>query len=425
MVTPADVSYSVASGAVVRGGRYRVISGDIGVAGDSLTDISYNSGGYRLGFPLMLYPPRITFNGGWQAQTISDLADRFQAMLDAFPNIATWVIRIGTNGAGTGTYQTQFGRLFSMLSASGKFGVFHSIPPRGGTAGVDSSFIAENMWLQAQCESAPDKLAYIADSMDLGDANYNVITSYTVGDNIHMNGKGVYAQALRMAPRYSTIFTHTDPRILDGTDKYPSNASSNQYVQNPLMAGTGGTVGSGVTGVAPDNWSASGYGAGTGGIASIVAADAGDAVQVPWFRVGSIVSGGSTHEIDFNATLAHPAIAADNTIVRFDIVIEARLNALDTTVVNGLNIFPNVAGTAAGPGTNINLSGIVGPMTEHMVLRTSLPRTQQPEAGNSGTLFAYSANTLKLTIALSFNAAQATPMGSIDIRCVSFRGQTT
>ena len=432
MATPVADSYS---GTVsLNCGRYVsgliALTGDVVVAGDYLTDTQYNSGGYRMGFPLTLFPPRIVFNAGWQAQTIYDLANRFQAIIDAFPNINTWVIRIGTNGPGATTYQDQFSRLFTMLSASGKKGVFHAIPPKTlGTTGVNSVFVAQNAWLKSTCDASPSSFAFIQDSQDLGDANYNAIASYYTASEaaspIHMNGKGVYAQAKRMAPFYSTIFSPVEARLLDATDKYPSNATSNQYCQNPHMAGTGGSVGSGVTGVAPNNWSLGGYGGGTGGVASIVAADAGDAVQVQWMRVSNIVSGGNTHALNFDTVLQHPAIAADGTIKRFDITAEIRLNGLDPTVLSGLSLFPNVGGTAAGIGSQINLAGISGLITERMVFRTSLPRTQQGSSGNSAVLVAYSANTLKLNISLSFSAAQASIAGSIDIRCVSVRGSTT
>src|SRR4051812_4771861 len=99
-LTPAVVT--AAHGATIYGGTlapgtgFALITGDVGVAGDSLTDLQYDSSGYRLGFPLTMFPPRVIFNAGWQAQTIKDLADRFQAIIDAFPSIVAWVIRIGT-----------------------------------------------------------------------------------------------------------------------------------------------------------------------------------------------------------------------------------------------------------------------------------------------------------------------------------------
>lgn len=400
------------------------LTGDIAYAGDSLIDLGYGICSARLGAALSLCPPRAVFNGGVAGNTIKDLADRFSAMLAAFPSAATWVIRIGTNGPGTSTYQTEFGRLFTMLAAAGKVGVFHAIPPKNTTAGVDSPFIAENAWLKAQCDANPAGLRFIDDSAGIGDANYVVLSGYT-SDGIHMNGKGVYVQAKAMAPRYAAIFAPVDPRILDATDKYVSNAASDQWVQNPLMAGTGGTKGSGITGTVADNWDVAGYGAGTGGVALIVAADAGDPVQVPWLRVANVTSGGSGHELDFTTVLAHPAVAADSTIKRLDIVAEMRFNALNMNPVSGLLMDVYVGGSNVGPSNNIPFDGGIGTITERMVLRASLPRTQQASAGNAATLSAYGANTMRLMLRLGFNAAQATPMGSIDIRCVSVRGQAT
>lgn len=425
-MTPTPAIYTGAGGAIY-GGRFAPSSdwsGDVGVAGDSLTDTQYDSGGYRLGFPLTMFPPRVTFNAGWQAQTIEDLANRFQAVINAFPNIAVWVIRIGTNGPGSNTYQYQFERLFVMLKASGKKAIFHAIPPRATTTGVDSAFIAENAWVKARCESDSGSFQYIEDSQDMGDSHYVVLSGYTI-DGTHMNGKGVRAQALRMAPRFLAILPHTDPRITDGADKYPSNGTSTQYVQNPLMAGTAGTKQGSVTGTVPSNWDISSYGGGTSCAVSIVAADVGDANQTPWMRYSSIVSGGASHALLAVPQLQHPAIAADGTIVRFDVIAEVRFNSIDATPFDGIGLFPNVAGAAAGPGGRINMNGLSTTINDQMVFRTSLPRTQQDNSGNSRPLAAYAANSLGLTIGVNFNAAQATIAGSIDIRCVSFRGQTT
>ena len=404
MPTPADI-ITVASGAVpIYGGRAAPLAGrtgDVVLAGDSLTGLAYASGGYRLGLPLTLYPPRVIYNAGIPNDTIKNLVDRFDADVIA-KGAPTAIVRIGTNGAGAGTYQDQFNALFAKLQAANMFGIFMAIPPKNvGTPGVPSGFVAQNAWIKAACEAAPTRLAFIQDSLALGDADYNVISSYYI-DNIHMNGKGVVAQGDAMAPFMSAIFAPVETRNLSATDSYAQNAASNQYVNNGQMSG-GTTLATG--------WTLSPYGTAPG-TASKVAADAGDPVQTPWQRIEYTGSGGNTHALSLRSTMTHPAI--DASVKRFDIVAEVRFNSLDTTLVNNFALSID-AGSNAIAGCNIPIQGN-GLFTRRVVMRDALSR-------NTGN--AYAANTLRVNLALSFTNTFSGSIGSIDIRCVSVRGSTT
>lgn len=407
--------------------------GDVVVDGDSITDVGWNNAAFRLGFPLTKYPPRIVFNAAVAGQTTQALADKLQGDINKFPNVKVWEIRVGTNGWNIplADHQFQFNRIFSILEANGVVGVLHSIPPRSaGTPGVNSGLIALNAWIKAQCEAKPDRRYYVEDSQDLGDANYNALAPYYFEPEpegrIHPNGKGVVAQAQRMASRLLAIFPHVDPRILDGNDTYAKNAASNQYINNPLMASpvAANFNGGAITGTIPSGYEMSnGNNTGTGCTPAVIAADAGDAVQAPWLRLGDIHAGGANHYMFLQTALTHPAIAADNTIKRFDIVAEVRFNALDTSVLNGITMSLFNGDGVSGFAHTINLTGNPGVLTMPMVLRSSNVRTQEEHGQTSRALRAYPANSLTLRFYFEFSGALAS-VGSVDIRCVSVRAQT-
>lgn len=421
MATAMDVHYQVGSGETAYFGMDAPPvgwTGDVVVAGDSLTALTYQSRPYGWGYGLTRCPPRIIYNAGVANDTIQDLIDRFAADVTS-KGAAIADIRIGTNGPGTGTYQDRFGDLFDLLDAAGMKAIFRAIPPKGlGTPGVDSPLIAENAWLQAQCEAAPDRLRFVEDSNDLGDAHYNVISSYYI-DNIHFNGKGQYTVGDTSAPLLAAIIEQDDPRITDPADIYPANPASDQWCQNPFMAGTGGTKFV-VTGTVPNNWGVSISGGGTTGVCSIEPADVGAADQTPWMRIAITAIGGNAHSVTASSRLSHPAIAADATIKRLDCVAEVRFVGFDPTNVTSLGMFVDAASVDVGSNLTMAMGTGVPTLDETLVIRHSLPRNQSGVA-----LAAYASNTLDINIKLSFSGAAASSIGYLDIRNVSVRGQTT
>lgn len=401
-------NYTAAAGIKIFGGSFAPVTGrtgDVVLAGDSLTSLAYQSGGYRVGIPLTLYPPRVVYNAGVAGDTIQNLINRFGTDVTN-KGASTAIIRIGTNGPGGGTYQDKYTTLFGLLEDADMFGVFHAVPPKSlGTEGITAPFVAQNDWLQAQCEAAPERLAFVVDSDGLGDEFYNAVPSFYItaesGNPIHMNGKGVYTQGVAMAPILADIFAPVEARLLDATDNFSLNPASNQWNSNPHNAGSGSL---------PNGWTASAY-SGAAATTSIVAADGGDAVQVPWLRVTYTASTGGASQHTVRASLTHPEIGTD--ILRFDVVMEVRLNSLDTDILTSLVFGIDTGGSQITGGViPINGNGLV---TQHMVLRDALPRN---------SALTYSANALKAFFTLDFSAAHTGAIGSVDIRCVSVRGET-
>jgi lysophospholipase L1-like esterase len=432
MSAPVSSSYTATTGTVIYGGRVAPvveeepstpavtgrISGSGIVFGDSLTALTYPSGGYRWGLPLTLYPPKVIYNAGIANHTIQDLIDRVQA--DVIAKAPSWVmLRAGTNSLGlsSSAFRAQYRQLLDLLLDAAIFVFVHAIPPKQGVAG--STILAHNAWLAAECAADTDWLLYVADCDALGDSNYNYIPEYFL-DGIHMNGKGQYAQGKAMAPILAAKFAPADPRIKDGSDVFALNSSSNQWSRNPFNTGTGGTLSS-ATGVAPTNWTVSCNGiAGTGAVASIIAADGNDANQTPWLRV-QLTKGATNGGTGISTNLCNPAIAADLTQIKYiDAVVEVRLVDVDTAYVSSLGVgFGGAFGASLPLGLNLVSLGN-GILNERMVLRTSLPRDEA--SSGSQSLSAHAANSLTLGIGVGFEQAFTANAGYIDVRCASVRG---
>ncbi len=221
----------------------------------------------------------------------------------------------------------------------------------------------------AVCAADPTHLTYVDDCalMHTGD----IQDSQYFADGIHFNGLGVYTAGITGAADAtltSLLAQYTaSPLIKTPAPAYPAQP---QWVTNPLMSGTSGTVGTGFTGVMADGWEI----ARTGGVTAVcskVAADADDPNQTPWQRIAPTGAGGSG--IDITTTLAGRTITATDPAT-LEVVIEIRFNALNTFVL--FDFYCEVKHSDAGllsPRAYLNCSG-AGVVTQTAVLRTAIPR---------------------------------------------------
>lgn len=415
MATPLGDSYACPPGSYIAAGRFAGKSGRIVVAGDSLTDMAGSFAGYRWGLPLIGSPLLINYNAGVFSNTVQDLIDRWETTVLAYsPDIV--MIRIGTNSTNVpqATYQSQYDWLINSLLTNNIFGVFHAVPPKIGTLVPR----AMSDYLATKCAEHHGKLLFIDDSVDLGYADYSYNPAYFIGDGVHMSDLGEYSQGKRMADVLRNVFAKLDPLCKDGTDTYASNPASNQYVKNPLFAGSGGTL-SEVTGVAPNFWTVAKSGAGTAITSSLVSADSGDPNQAPWLRLTPTSTGGDGHEISIYTDLGHPAFLADmSDVKRFDLVTECRLNDCDGSVWKNIEQQCTYGANYIGPASGFGMVGC-GTVSERLVLRTSLSRDFKQAA------VAVPANAARYLIRFTFQAASSGNVGSVDLRCASVRGLQT
>lgn len=351
----------------------------------------------------------MVINYGNPNDTLQDMLNRQSTTISGAQAAgAEFVIfRGGTNGAGGGDFLTKYAQIVDAFINAGLFVFCSQIPP---TTSGGSSKITLNDGIEAICAARPLWTRYVEDSNNLGDGSYNALASMFV-DGIHHSPLGAYTSGQDQAPIFGEHFI-TEQRILDGTDTYEQNPASNQWVRNPLMTGTSGTVGGG-TGTAPNNWTVTVNGGGTTLTSAIVAADAEDTVQVPWLRVRLMSAGGNTHTWQIIPALQHPAIAADYTAVRLvDCVIEVRLVDLDTTNIKGITMGANLSGTYIQPTAYMQLDDC-GTVNQTLVMRNAYYRLSPT---------AYSANQLRMQLWIEASAFFASPAGYVDVRCASARG---
>lgn len=421
MAYPVADSYNCASGGVIAAGRTLWRDKSIVVAGDSLTDWnnSYQGGGYQWGLALARSPVLVSFNAGVAGNQISNLTARWVADV-ADKNPACVMTRIGTNNLSSGstTDTTAFSAAYQPIIdwhvENGVKGIIHAVPPEVNTPG--SAIAACNAWLAAQCAAHPTLLYFANDSIALGDGGYTANSAY-MPDGVHMNGLGRRAQGEGMKLLLQSVFGTAECRLLDPTDNTLTDAASNQHVKNPHMSGTSGTVGSGITGTVPTYWNVSRSGAATA-IASIVAADVSDPVQVPWLRVAPQV-GASGEAITIASVLQHPAYGTTpESLTRLDLTADVRFNSLDASKFSMLRSFVQ-DGAYIPSGSHFLHMGYAQTFSESVLVRHGLSRDNVFWAD-----VGHAANTLKVVFELPVSAAGfTTSPGSIDIRCVSVRGK--
>ena len=403
MAFPTPDSYSCQPGGSIVAGRSRRKSGDVVIIGDSLTEWTP---GFPWGMSLAGAPVRFISNAGIASDTIAGVIGRWQAdVLDKSPDVVA--LRIGTNSLhlDAATFQAQYQVLLDSLVANGMFGFVHAIPPRIDSAAV---IVQRNAWIAAQCALFPGKLKFVNDSLELGDEGYNFIAAY-FADGIHMADKGMHAQGVGMEADYENSLTLVSPLIIDGADTFELNPTSTQYVRNPLMAGAGPV---------PTNWSFETSGGGTVATPSIIAADVGDLNQTPWFRITVDAMGGDNHWISFATQLMHPAIAADLTIKRLDMVAEVRMSGLQGAAIKGIGMDCSDGSNRPAPGFTLVVPADEI-LTHSVVMRSAITR------GEDYPVVAHAANAIKYGFGLTGRAAQSGGLGTVDIRCVSVRGSTT
>lgn len=421
----ANDAYSCASGGAIRAGWYSGLAGNLVVAGDSLTDIGFTGGmgGYGWGLALARSGVLVGYNAGVAGNQIANLWSRWSADVAGHAPVAV-MTRIGTNNVdGNSTtniaaFTADYQPILDWHVSNAVPGVIHAIPPESGTSGA--AILARNAWLAAQCAAHPGLLYFADDSIDLGDGAYAYQPQY-YADGTHMGPWGKRKQGERMAPVLQAIFGQRESRLLDPADQYANNAASNQYVANAHMAGSAGTTGSGVTGTVPTGWTVACSG-GASAVASIVAADIGDALAVPWLRITPSAAAGGEY-VRVSQVLTHPAFAGTlASLKRLDLVAEVRFNGLDaskfTELASGVCSFTN-GGLFPSRIHQLHL-GYGQTLNDTVIVRQGLQRDQGGFA-----LQSIPANGLRVQFDLTAAAGGygASP-GSIDIRCVSVRGRT-
>ena len=412
-------SYAIASGEVLSGGRFYA-NQYVALMGDSLTADSYGLtnfyalNGYCGGKMVLVE------NCGVSDHTVEDMLARVNNLYtDALPGMAGIADSVGAEKIGrifvrAGTNNIRGGGVFptsaatSLLNALATYAtrvIILAVPPVASTTG-NSNSITANAWLAAFSAENPAKFKFIDDSLPLRNQDGSQIAAYFV-DDVHLNhiGVGLAGDAAGMAMS-SELSNYPSPLTTDPADVFPAQP---QWMPNPTIAGVGGTKGSGFTGVVANNITVGAYGPGMAGVCSIVAADAGDANQVPWQRV-ELTAGTSGASLQLSGAMIGRAITSIDPD-RLDMIMEIRLNNVDLTKISGFSGFAQ-----ADTG-------------EYFVQEAAI---DLPNAGTSNRSYVFRArrqrsgattpSSCPWYMRVSVRSSFASSVGAVDFRSISIRG---
>lgn len=322
------------------------------------------------------------------------------------------VLRICTNDADgnsiNGTIQGQIDTVLSKALGYADQVWIMALPPIGGTeAAYNANVPAYNAYFQGKVAADPSHLKYLDDTQALySGANANNALMDTKGT--HPLAAGTRLMGVDGAALFSSLLSgagFASPLITDSAHVYPTFP---QWMANPVNAGTSGVASGGLSGTVATGLTISGGGA-FAGTCSVVAADGGDPVTVPWQRV-SITSTTAGSYVSISAAGSGRSITTSDPS-RLEQVVQVRLSGLDLdkwtrlrTWFQGSDLYrlaPDLALRLGGGGTQ----------THTLVLRQAKARP---------TAAAPASSSLYLYLEAGVTASGLT--GSFDFRCLTVEG---
>ncbi len=423
MVTVRDNTYSVGSGRGVYAGLPPYLEPRTGVVGDSLTD-------KRADLNRNLHPffllnglaakgaQKLVVNAGVNGDTVAQMLARINnshtaaspglagagplgiVYLRGFPNNA----RAGDSWA---SIEADVLALIAAILTYCEHLIILSASPIGTP---DSNFAASNalqtaynVQLAAIAAADPTRITFVDDNVNTRDGS-GVAVAAMFSDGVHTLPRGILQQAIDGAAALQSRFDswgYESPLVTDAADVYPT---TQQLVPNHLMAGTGGTAGTGFTGPVATSWTVAGVGGGVTGTCAKATADVGDANQTGWQRVTPTqVTSGSL--IRLSIPLAISTLASTSNAI--EMMFQIRFNSLG----DRFSVFRCYVTTSSGDVVHpldLKVGGVT--LTQTVTARLAYPRS------NSG---AFNTPTLRIDAICSSSFSGA--MGSFDIRNATAR----
>ncbi len=405
------------------------------IIGDSITEHNYGATPfYNQNGMMGAKSLQLIHNAGHSGQSISGLVTQIEldwedvagggAMgLVGMPVCGWGFLRIGTNNArGTagsagvaidGSMQTSYEAIITRLLDFCAYLVILPVPPIGGFGITKNTAVpGYNAFLQGLVAAdTTGRLHWLDDCADLVDGSGNVIDGYfNPGDELHPIAAGQYRMALTAAAGLAALLanqTYTSDLITSAADVYPAQP---QWVDNPTNVGTGGTVGAGLTGSAPNSTTAfCGTGSAAGTVA-IVAAAGGDPNTVPWVRLTpSTVSASGYFGLEYTGS-GRTVTSTDP--LDLEQMVEVRFNGIDPAYVSEAQIEMRVGAYELPKRARLQFGGWGSTISRTMVLRQKIHR--KDSNADNGT------RVCKVQILTSANFTGS--VGSVDFRCFSIRG---
>lgn len=428
MATPVPYSITVPSGTtLVQGGNGGGGSGGAGVipagmtptviqAGDSITAGDFVTP-HRWHLGRKGAPFEVVLNCGFNGQSVVGLRDQLRDNswtlesapgLVGAPNVGLAQLRIGTNNARTNspidnTFKNLFRDIITRLLAKAQYVAVYPLPPVGGVTQAAAPNVATwNAFLATLPSEFPGQVFYIDDVSDLDDVSGNIVPAYyDTPDEVHPGGAGCIQMMQTAAAAHDALFslqTLTSP--LD-----PSAAGN--LLTNSAMAGTSGTLGAGWTGQVVTGGALTSQGSGIAGTASIVAADVGDPLTIPWQRITPSSFGANTFA---QLTMTCSPLAFTSTYpARLEHIFQVRFNNVDGTKFTKVRLFLSAGGQTISGESWVKVNGQAG------VNQTITYRSNRVRASTSTGVV----GTFSPLAAFAFDSTPggSGAMGSIDIRC--------
>lgn len=419
-------SYTAASGAVLYAGRVPpALSNRTALYGDSLTDVSYGElhpwtwANARNG-GVLKFVANCGRAGDTTAAALARVDNLYTAVEPGLSGLGTLgrvLLCIGANdirGDNSGVIDSgvkaDYVSLVNAMLGYASQVVVYAVAPITGSGNNVQAF---NAWLSSNFAGRSD-VKVIDDNATVNNGSGGWASGYAPVDGIHYTNAGTYRKGLDGASGLEAVlagFTGYDsPLSTDAADVYPAQP---QWLQNPVMAGTGGSNAMAGGGAVATGWTVDGT-AGLNATCSKVAADGGDSNQTPWQRVAPTqVTSGSGY-ILVNATVASASITTSypDPDEGLDMMLEIRFNALDGAKFSEMSaILQGNNGEYLSPGWRLAMQD--SPITGTVVARQALRRR--------GTLSSHSSASLQFYLraaSTSFTGA----MGSYDFRCFTVRG---
>lgn len=425
MATAVADSYSAPSGATLYAGRQGPPARLAVFVGDSLTEHNYGVCPWYTLNALLGAPLKIIHNCGHSGQSVSGLISQLElnwtdlsggptGLID-MPNVGWAFLRIGTNTArgadgSTGVplasdTRSQYVTIINRLLTVAERVVLFPIPPIAGNTAI----AGYNDYLASLAAAdTTGRIFYVDDMADFLAAG-SPYTGLFV-DGVHFSDRGNYTAALTgMAPLSALLagISYPSQLISSSSDVYPAQP---QWVVNPLHTGTGGSVGSGITGTLPNNVQAV-CTPGAAATVAIVAADGGDPNTTPWIRITptTVVNGA----ISLTYDIAGRTVTTSDPI-HLDQIAEIRFNAIDPARISNVNLSMQVKDYQLPKPAALKFGGYPSTISRKVVLQQDLRRKDANAGGASSTMYA--------TFNVSSGASYTGAMGSVDVRCYSNRG---
>ena len=415
MAYPVADSYSCASGGVIAGGK-SAIANTVGLMGDSLTADSYGLTNFYSMNAKRGGVLKLMANSGVSGETVQNMLSRVNNLYtNVSPGMAGLgalgriFIRAGTNNArgnaAIASISSAYTSLLNTLATYAQKVIIFAVPPLEDV--TNNGYVATyNAWLASFAAANPATFTFIDDCINVRNTDGSPISTFFNVDGVHFSRRGV-AQISTDAAASLELSAYASPLSINPADVYPALP---QWITNPFNTGTYGALAGGFSGTAATGFTVTSYGAGMAGLASIVAADAEDANQIPWQRI-EITSGQVASQMDLKTVLSGRAMSTIDPSL-LEVLAEVRFNNLDRTKISDLQMMIQAnVGDFLSPTIYYDLIP-TGLETGRIVIRNNRKRSGA-NTPTSATLHLYA------TARSTFTASSA---GSIDIRRITARG---